>query len=77
MMLFILIALSLSQAHSSTGEVETELRFLPHCKTFIDIRNIYFDKFNPVISGFTELNDHSKLKILRGEGERAYPAAQC
>ena len=47
--------------------------FLLQCKTFNEIRNIYFNKFNSVISDFKELNDLSKLKIglLLGEGDRA------
>ncbi len=62
--------------HCSTGEVETEMHFLLQCKTFNDIRNIYFNKFNSVISHFKELNDHSKLKILPGDGDRADLAVQ-
>ena len=63
---------------SFTSEVETEMHFLLQCKTFSEIRNIYFNKFNSVISDFKELNDLSKLKIglLLGEGDRAYLAAQ-
>ncbi len=37
---------------------------------------MYFNKLNSVISGFTELNDLSKLKILLGEEDKAYLAPQ-
>ena len=62
--------------HCSTGEVETEMHFLLQCETFIDIRNSYCNKFNSVIADFKDLSDLSKVKILLGEGDRAYLAAQ-
>ena len=62
--------------HCWTGEVETEMHFLLKCETFNHIRNIYFNKFNSVISHFQELDELSLLRILLGEGDRAYLAAQ-
>lgn len=68
------------------GEVETEMHFLLHCKTFDNIRNIYFNKFNSLVPDFKELSELSKFTILLGEGDRAnlegrgkspYPTAHC
>ena len=61
--------------HSSRERV-LDYYFLLQCKTFSEIRNIYFNKFNSVTSDFKELNELSKLKILLGEGDRTDLTAQ-
>ena len=62
--------------HCSTGEVETEMHFLLQCEELDEIRNTYFSKFSSKITNFNDLNDLAKLKVLLGEGDWAYLAAQ-
>ena len=60
----------------SRVEQRRETGILLQRKNFYEIRNIYFNKFNSVISDFKELNDLSTLKILLGEGDRRHVAVQ-
>ena len=62
--------------HCSADEVETKMHFLLRCEAFEEIRENYFTKFSSKITNFSYLNDTDKFKIVLGEGDHAYLAAQ-